>query len=122
MSTKSSTENINLNLKELLKERGVMAKDLADYLEITQVGMSNIINNKTIPSLGTLMKIAKYFNMKLSTRLGEEPLKVVDDSKEFSSFVRYKGIHYTSDTLDEFFTGDGLAWDVQTQCLWHHPV
>lgn len=103
MATKSSTENINLNLKELLKERGVMAKDLADYLEITQVGMSNIINNKTIPSLGTLMKIAKYFNMKLSTLLGEEPLKVVDNSKEFAAFVRYKGIHYTADTIDEFF-------------------
>ena len=37
MATKSSTENINLNLKELLKERGVMAKDLADYLEITKL-------------------------------------------------------------------------------------
>lgn len=86
-----------MNLKKLLKERGVRAKDLADYLEITQVGMSNIINNKTIPSLGTLMKIAKFFNMKLSTLLGEET------SKEFAAFVRYKGIHYTADTIDEFF-------------------
>lgn len=103
MATKSSVENINLNLKELLRERGVMAKELADYLEITQVGMSNIINNKTIPSVGTLLKIAKFFNVKLSTLLGEEPLRVVDTSKEFAAFVRYKGIHYTADTLDEFF-------------------
>ena len=103
MATKSSVENINLNLKELLRERGVMAKELADYLEITQVGMSNIINNKTIPSVGTLLKIAKFFNVKLSTLLGEEPLRVVDTSKEFAAFVRYKGIHYTADSLDEFF-------------------
>lgn len=103
MATKSSIENINLNLKELLRERGVMAKELADYLEITQVGMSNIINNKTIPSVGTLLKIAKFFNVKLSTLLGEEPLRVVDTSKEFAAFVRYRGIHYTADTLDEFF-------------------
>lgn len=103
MATKSSVENINLNLKELLRERGVMAKELADYLEITQVGMSNIINNKTIPSVGTLLKIAKFFNVKLSTLLGEEPLRIVDTSKEFAAFVRYKGIHYTADTLDEFF-------------------
>lgn len=103
MATKSSVENINLNLKELLRERGVMAKELADYLEITQVGMSNIINNKTIPSVGTLLKIAKFFNVKLSTLLGEEPLRIVDDSKEFAAFIRYKGIHYTADTLDEFF-------------------
>lgn len=103
MATKSSVENINLNLKELLRERGVMAKELADYLEITQVGMSNIINNKTIPSVGTLLKIAKFFNVKLSTLLGEEPLRIVDDSKEFAAFIRYKGIHYTADSLDEFF-------------------
>lgn len=92
-----------MNLKELLRERGVMAKELADYLEITQVGMSNIINNKTIPSVGTLLKIAKFFNVKLSTLLGEEPLRIVDDSKEFAAFIRYKGIHYTADNLDEFF-------------------
>lgn len=103
MATKSSVENINLNLKELLRERGVMAKELADYLEITQVGMSNIINNKTIPSVGTLLKIAKFFNVKLSTLLGEEPLRIVDDSKGFAAFIRYKGIHYTADTLEEFF-------------------
>ena len=103
MATKSSVENINLNLKELLRERGVMAKELADYLEITQVGMSNIINNKTIPSVGTLLKIAKFFNVKLSTLLGEEPLRIVDESKEFAAFIRYKGIHYTADTLEEFF-------------------
>ena len=38
-------EIIKINLKDLLKERGIMAKDLADYLNITKVGMSNIINN-----------------------------------------------------------------------------
>lgn len=99
MAKKSYKENINMNLKKLLKERGVRAKELADYLEITQVGMSNIINNKTVPSVGTLMKIAKYFNMKLSTLLGEETYNY----KDFASFIRYKGIHYTADTLEEFF-------------------
>lgn len=96
-------EIIKINLKDLLKERGIMAKDLADYLNITKVGMSNIINNKTTPSLGTLAKIAKFLNVKLSTILGEEPLRIVDTSKEFAAFVRYKGIHYTADTLEEFF-------------------
>lgn len=80
-----------------------MSKDLADHLGITTVAVSKIINNKTTPSLGTLAKIAKFLNMKLSTLLGEEPLRLVDDSKEFASFIRYKGIHYTADTLDEFF-------------------
>ncbi len=102
MATKVS-EDIDLHLKEILREKGLLAKDLADYLGITTVGVSKIINNKTTPSLGTLAKIAKFLNMKLSTLLGEEPLRLVDDSKEFASFIRYKGIHYTADTLDEFF-------------------
>ena len=80
-----------------------MSKDLADHLGITTVAVSKIINNKTTPSLGTLAKIAKFLNMKLSTLLGEEPLRLVDDSKEFASFIRYKGIHYTAETLEEFF-------------------
>ena len=50
-----------------------------------------------------LCRIAKELNVKLSTLLGEEPLRVIDTSKEFAAFVRYKGIHYTADTLDEFF-------------------
>lgn len=102
MATKLS-EDIDLNLKEILRGKGIMSKDLADYLGITTVAVSKIINNKTTPSLGTLAKIAKFLNMKLSTLLGEEPLRLVDDSKEFASFVRYKGIHYTADTLEEFF-------------------
>lgn len=102
MATKVS-EDIDLHLKDILREKGLLSKDLADYLGITTVAVSKIINNKTTPSLGTLAKIAKFLNMKLSTLLGEEPLKVVDDSKEFASFVRYKGIHYVSDNIDEFF-------------------
>ena len=102
MATKLS-EDIDLNLKEILREKGIMSKDLADHLGITTVAVSKIINNKTTPSLGTLAKIAKFLNMKLSTLLGEEPLRLVDDSKEFASFIRYKGIHYTADTLEDFF-------------------
>ena len=47
--------------------------------------------------------MAEKLEVKMSTLLGEEPLRVIDTSKEFAAFVRYKGIHYTADTLDEFF-------------------
>lgn len=100
MTTRVS-EDVKLNIKEVLREKGVMSKDLADYLGITTVAMSKIINNKTTPSLGTLARIAKYLNMKLSTLLGEEPLKVVDSSGEFAAFVRCNGKHYTADTMEE---------------------
>lgn len=94
---------IKINLKEILKEKGVTSKELAERLGVTPVTISYIVTNKTTPSLDMLCRIAKELNVKLSTLLGEEPLRVIDTSKEFAAFVRYKGIHYTADTLDEFF-------------------
>ena len=98
-----TNSNIKINLKEILKEKGVTSKELAERLGVTSVTISYIVTNKTTPSLEMLCRIAKELNIKISTLLGEEPLRLVDDSKEFASFFRYKGIHYTADTLEEFF-------------------
>lgn len=100
MATKVS-EDINLNLKEVLKEKGVMSKDLAEYLDISAVAMSKIINNKTTPSLGTLAKIAKFLNMKLSTLLGEEPLVINNASSDFFAFFKQGDqCQYTSSIIE----------------------
>lgn len=98
-----TNSNIKINLKEILKEKGVTSKELAERLGVTSVTISYIVTNKTTPSLEMLCRIAKELNVKLSTLLGEEPLRLVDDSKEFAAFIRYKGIHYTADALEEFF-------------------
>lgn len=98
-----TNSNIKINLKEILKEKGVTSKELAERLGVTSVTISYIVTNKTTPSLEMLCRIAKELNIKISTLLGEEPLRLVDDSKEFAGYFRYKGVHYTADTLDEFF-------------------
>lgn len=97
-----NNSNIRLNLKEILKEKGMTSKELAEKLGVTSVTISYIVTNKTTPSLDMVSRIAQVLNVKMSTLLGEEPLRVVDDSKEFASYIRYKGIHYVADTLDEF--------------------
>ena len=93
---------VQIHLKEILKERGKTAKWLASELNVTEVAISNIVRGKNYPTYDLLEHMAKVLNVKMSTLLGEEPLRVVDDSKEFASFIRYKGIHYTADSLDEF--------------------
>lgn len=98
-----NNSNIRLNLKEILKEKGMTSKELAEKLGVTSVTISYIVTNKTTPSLDMVSRIAQVLNVKMSTLLGEEPLRVVDDSKEFASYIRYKGIHYVADTLDEFY-------------------
>lgn len=100
MATKVS-EDINLNLKDILKEKGVMSKDLAEYLDISTVAMSKIINNKTTPSLDTLAKIAKFLNMKLSTLLGEEPLIINNTNDDFIAIIKQGNDLFSASSIAE---------------------
>ena len=94
---------VHIHLKEILKERGKTAKWLAGELSVSEVAISNIVREKNYPTYDLLGRMAEVLNVKISTLLGEEPLKVVDDSKEFASYIRYKGIHYTADSIGDFF-------------------
>ena len=94
---------VQIHLKEILKERGKTAKWLASELDVTEVAISNIVRGKNYPTYDLLEHMAQVLNVKMSTLLGEEPLRVVDDSKEFASYIRYKGIHYIADDIDKFF-------------------
>ena len=93
---------VQIHLKEILKERGKTAKWLAKELDVSEVAISNITRGKNYPTYDLLERMAQVLNVKMSTLLGEEPLRLVDTSKEFCAFVRYKGIHFTADNLDEF--------------------
>lgn len=33
--------------------------------------------------------------------LGEEPLRI-ESNNDFDAYIRYKGIHFTADTIEEF--------------------
>lgn len=94
---------VKIYLKEILKEKGKTSKGFAKEIGVTAAAISNIITGRNFPTYDLLEKMANHLEVKISTLLGEEPLRLVDDSKEFASFIRYKGIHYTADTLDEFF-------------------
>lgn len=101
MAYKQNTSGIKLALKELLKDRGITSKEFAERLGVTPVTISYIITNKTTPSLDMLARMAKELNVKLSTLLGEEPLRI-ETSNDFAAYIRYKGIHFTADNIDEF--------------------
>ena len=94
---------VKIYLKEILKEKGKTSKGFAKEIGVTAAAISNIITGRNFPTYDLLEKMANHLEVKISTLLGEEPLRLVDDSKEFASFFRYKGIHYTADTLEEFF-------------------
>lgn len=63
MAYKEST--LILNIKEHLKASGKTAKELAEAVGISRVTASNIINNKTAPSLETLQRMAEALGVPL---------------------------------------------------------
>ncbi|MCL1658633.1 helix-turn-helix transcriptional regulator [Elizabethkingia miricola] len=52
---------MNLRIKEICKEQGIMLKDLADRINITEVGLSKSLNGN--PTIGRLEEIAKALNV-----------------------------------------------------------
>ncbi len=59
----------------LRKERGVLQKDIAKEIGITAAAYSLYEKGKREPSLGTLQKMADYFNVSADYLMGIEPLQ-----------------------------------------------
>lgn len=88
--------DIKLHIKEFLS---MSSKEFAASIGVTEQTASNLINNKTTPSIMTLYKIAEVLGVPVTKIIGEDGQK---DCSDFVAFIRYKGIHYTADTLKEF--------------------
>lgn len=50
-------------LKEYRKEKRLKQKEVAEVIGVTQQAFSLFENGQAIPSLGTALKIAKFFNL-----------------------------------------------------------
>lgn len=90
--------DITLHIKDYLT---ISSKELAARIGVTEVTASNIVNNKTTPSVGTLYKIAAALGVSVSALLGEDA--PTDSGSDFAAFVRFDGVHLTADTWAEFW-------------------
>ena len=52
-----------LRLKELLREKGITGKELADKVGISVTGMSNIVKGQSLPRQEVLLQIAVLLNV-----------------------------------------------------------
>ena len=64
--------NMDLRIKEILKEKKITAISLADTVGMAQPSMSNIVNGKVMPSVETLERIAVALGVPF-TDLFEQP-------------------------------------------------
>ena len=56
---------IKLRVKDLLKEKGLTQKDLANKLDITEVGLSKSLSEKGNPTIATLENIANALSVSI---------------------------------------------------------
>ena len=87
---------VQLRIKECLKEHGMQQKDLAKGMGIEPISLSQMLARKKF-GIDRLEQMAEIIGCKVSELFEES------DKGDFASFIRYNGIHYTADTLDEFF-------------------
>ena len=56
---------MKVRLKEVLSEKGVTSAELAGRVGVSKATVSNLINNKTMPSLDTLEKISEALGVEM---------------------------------------------------------
>ena len=91
---------IKLRIKECCKEHGVKLETLANRLGLAQpTTLSQQIkrNKFGIDRLEDIASIIGCDEVELFDGYQKE-----DKKSDFASYIRYKGIHYTADTIDEF--------------------
>lgn len=62
---------IELRIKEVIKNKKIMQKRLAEELGVSKVTMSYWCNNQSTPSLQTLDQIAKILKVKIADLINE---------------------------------------------------
>lgn len=59
-------------IKSLREKRGVMQQDVCEALNIEQSTLANYENNRRVPKVEILMKIADYYNVSVDYLLGRD--------------------------------------------------
>lgn len=78
-----------------MKRYGITQDEVATRLGINRVSVNRLLSDKNDMRVSTAQKFADAIGCKVA--------ELFEEQTDFASYVRYKGIHYTADTLDEFF-------------------
>ena len=86
-------------IKELRERKGFSLKEVADLSGFSTALLSQMENHLVSPSLGTIIKLARAFGVRVGDFLGEtegEPFTIVrrDERKKISRFASKDGVKY----------------------------
>ncbi|OGP64220.1 MAG: hypothetical protein A2170_07460 [Deltaproteobacteria bacterium RBG_13_53_10] len=101
MVEKKGSEDIRVGekIKRLRETKGLSLKEVADLTGFSAALLSQMENHLVSPSLGTIIKLAKAFGVKVGDFFGEtegEPFTIVrkDERKTVSRFASTDGVKY----------------------------
>jgi transcriptional regulator with XRE-family HTH domain len=101
MKEKEEFEEIRVGekIKELRERKGFSLKEVADLTGFSTALLSQMENHLVSPSLGTIIKLARAFSVRVGDFLGEtegEPFTIVrrDERKIISRFASKDGVKY----------------------------
>lgn len=89
---------INLRVKECCKEHNILVSDLAKRMGYEQVTSLNQLLRRRKIGLDKLEQMADIIGCGVTELFAEQQ----DKRNDFAAYIRYKGIHYTADTIEEF--------------------
>lgn len=90
-----------LRVKEILQERGIKMKEMAEHINVTPESLSRALNGN--PQYSTLKKIADYLNISVRDLFREEKTEQVNSVqvKEMKSCIFYNDEMFTFNTRAE---------------------
>ena len=94
---------IKLRIKECCKEHGVKLETLATKLGLAQATTLSQQIKRNKFGIDRLEEIARIIGCDEVELFADYEKSEEVRKEDFSSFFRYRGIHYTADTLEEFF-------------------
>lgn len=88
-----------MRIKDIIKSRGLTAKEVAATAGVTEAMLSNIASGKGNPSLQSLMKIADALNVSVAELFTDEI-----NANKLIAFIHYNGTGHTPTTIEQIMT------------------
>lgn len=86
------------NLKNIMKEKGLTVRKLADQLHMSPSYLSDIRNDRQDPSLSKLKEIANALDVDVYDLL--KTYRINEDEKNYISEDNYNNMYFTQDEME----------------------
>ena len=89
-----------MDIKKTIKDKGFTISAVAEKMGVNRVTLTNTISGN--PTYNTMCRVAEAINCRVTDFFADELPQTASDDSEICAFIRYKGIHYTADNIEEF--------------------